>query len=127
MKPVEIQQIPQETRWAVTRRGPDLKTWRRKQGINRVTFAKMTRLSERTVATYEKAEQLPEKIERPVKETIRLISALVELTGDQVNLQTWLETPNPAFQNRPPLEVIISGEVDQVWEMIHQIRLGAFA
>lgn len=107
--------------------GSDLMVWRKKRGISRKLFAQMADCSERTLATCEKAALLPETIERPITETVRLIRALQELAGDNIALKDWLLTPNPAFGKRMPLTLIKNGEADLLWEMVYQLRQGAFA
>ena len=107
--------------------GPALMKWRQERKISRQLFAKMADCSERKLATYEKAELLPEKVLRPVTETMRLIRALSELAGDEAALAVWLETANPAFGGESPLKLIVRGEADVLWEMVHQLRQGAFA
>jgi len=36
----------------------------------------------------------------------------------------WLKTPNPAFADLKPLEVIERGEVDRIWRMIYELESG---
>tara|TARA_R110002096_G_scaffold243713_1_gene435831 strand:- start:480 stop:893 length:414 start_codon:yes stop_codon:yes gene_type:complete len=107
--------------------GPALMKWRKDRGITRKLFAEMANCSERTLATCEKADPLPTSMERPVRETVRLIHALQELAGDVKELKGWLEKPNPAFRKMTPLALIKNGESDLLWEMVYQLRLGAFA
>ncbi len=107
--------------------GAALMAWRQQQGISRHLFAQMADCSERKLATYEKAQFLPEKVQRPITETVRLILALRELAGDATALKEWLERPNPAFGKKAPLTLIIKGESDQLWEMVYQLRQGSFA
>jgi uncharacterized protein (DUF2384 family) len=107
--------------------GTALMTWRKQRGISRELFAQMADFSERTLATYETAPKLPPKIKRPVNETVRLISALREIAGDDVELKDWLNRPNPAFGEKRPLTLITHGESDLLWEMVYQLRQGAFA
>lgn len=107
--------------------GLALKTWRQGRGIPRPLFAQIADCSERTLATYEGKARLPAKFSRPVEESIRLIMALEELAGDNAALKEWLQKPNTAFDRRTPLSLITGGEVDVLWEMVHQIRQGAFA
>jgi DNA-binding XRE family transcriptional regulator len=106
--------------------GPALYSWRRSVGLNRETFAKLTKVSERTLATYEKHERLPAPIRPQVTEAVRLVKALLELipAGE---LAKWLATPNAGFGGKRPWTLIERGEGDRVWEMIHQARQGAFA
>ncbi|OYV01075.1 MAG: hypothetical protein CFE26_23290 [Verrucomicrobiales bacterium VVV1] len=37
-----------------------------------------------------------------------------------------METPNPGFGGRKPGTLFVNGERDVIWEMIHQVRHGAF-
>jgi uncharacterized protein (DUF2384 family) len=107
--------------------GPALKQWRKQHGISRVQFSKMADISERKMATIEKAPRIPAKAKRPVNETVRLIRAIQELVGNDRALKEWLETPNPGFDQKTPLELIDHGESDVLWEMVYQVRQGAFA
>lgn len=109
------------------RSGPALMRWRKERGISRKLFAQLADCSERKLATYEKAPSLPKKVQRPVTETTRLLQALRELAGDGEALKDWLNRPNSAFEKKTPLSLIVGGESDRLWEMIHQLRQGAFA
>ena len=103
-----------------------LRAWRRKTGLNRRTFAQISHISERSLASYEKAVQVPTAVPPQVTEARRLVEALGNIipAGE---LMDWLETPNPGFGGRTPQELNDSGERDLLWEMIHQTRHGAFA
>lgn len=106
--------------------GPGLYLWRRAAGLNRPTFAKLANFSERSLATYESRKQLPKTIRPQVNEAARLVEALLELVpGD--SLTGWLRTPNPGFGGHTPWALIMRGERDIIWAMIHQTRQGAFA
>lgn len=111
----------------IIKSGPNLMKWRRSKGIPRPLFAKLVDFSERKLATYEKTENLPQKIKRPVNETIRLVQALKELAGESADLKEWLNKPNRAFRNRTPLSLITSGESSTIWEMVFQMRQGSYA
>ncbi len=106
--------------------GPALYSWRRSVGLNRETFAKLSKVSERTLATYEKHARLPKPIRAQVTEAVRLVKALLDIIPGE-ELPKWLATPNHAFGDRRPWTLIQRGEGDRVWEMIHQTRQGAFA
>ena len=106
--------------------GPALFAWRRSVGLNRPTFARLARLSERTLATYEKHAHLPAAVQAQVTEAVRLVGALLEIIPARA-LSGWLQTPNPGFDGRMPWALIEAGERDLLWEMIHQTRHGAFA
>lgn len=111
----------------ILRNGPALMQWRQAHGISRPLFAQMAHFSERKLATYEKALVLPDKVRRPIQETIRLIQALRELAGDEADLKEWLNRPNKAFAQRRPLSLIAEGEGHLIWQMVHQLRQGSFA
>ncbi len=87
----------------------------------------MADFSERKLATYEAEAKLPQKVKRPVMETVRLIQALQELAGEESDLKAWLMRPNSAFGETTPLALISEGQSDLLWEMVYQIRQGAFA
>lgn len=106
--------------------GTALYKWRRSHGINRATFARLVNFSERTLATYEKKPTLPAPIRPQVTEAVRLVHALQEIIPSD-ELGQWLHTRNPGFGNREPWELIVSGERDVVWQMIHQTHAGSFA
>jgi len=117
----------QPATWTAARKsGTALFRWRRSQGLSRPTFARLAKVSERTLATYEKAKSLPAAIRPQVNEAGRLVMALQEIipAGE---LTTWLQTPNPGFGGRRPWTLIKDGERDIIWSMIYQTRLGAFA
>ena len=101
--------------------------WRKERGISRKLFAEMADCSERTLATCEKSRKLPQTMARPITETVRLLRALRELAGDDTALKDWLLAPNRAFNKKAPLTLIKGGESDRLWEMVHQLRQGAFA
>ena len=53
----------------------------------------------------------------------RLMNALAEVIKEET-LESWLQTPNPAFDGLKPLKVIDGGESDRVWSMIYFLRSG---
>jgi hypothetical protein len=106
--------------------GTALYHWRRSVGVNRETFACLANCSERTLATYEKRQELPPLIRPQVNEGLRLVKALLEIIPAS-ELGAWLRTPNSGFGGQRPWTLIENGERDVIWEMIHQTRQGAFA
>ena len=105
--------------------GTTFRTRREKIGISRNLFADIANCSLRKMATYEASEELPLKVERQLTEAIRLAEALAEILDD--GLLNWLETPNPGFDGRAPIEAITSGESDLLWDMIHQSQQLAYS
>jgi len=114
------------SRQQVRNSGIYLFQWRRSHGLNRATFAGLANFSERTLATYEKRQQLPVFIRPQVNEAVRLVQALQEIIPIE-KLPEWLRTPNPGFGGRKPWTLIRNGERDVIWKMIHQTRQGSFA
>jgi hypothetical protein len=53
----------------------------------------------------------------------RLTDALSELF-DPKTLGRWFDTPNPAFADLKPVELIERGESDRLWLMIFELRSG---
>lgn len=41
-------------------------------------------------------------------------------------METWLETPNPAFDNRTPAQLLESGDFEPLLEMIKQLEEGSY-
>lgn len=101
--------------------------WRQARGISRPLFAQMAHFSERKLATYEKAPTLPNRVRRPIGETVNLIRALRELAGEDADLREWLYQPNHAFDQRSPLSLIVEGDGHLIWQMVYQIRQGTFS
>ena len=117
----------QTPRTAAAKRGEvSLRVWRRQKGLSRQAFAQLSHVSERSLASYEKAAQVPAAARPQVTEARRLVEALLELIP-AVALKAWLQSPNPGFGGRTPQELSRNGERDLLWEMIYQTRHGAFA
>ena len=52
-----------------------------------------------------------------------MLSALTDIIRD-TTVAEWLVTPNQAFDNLKPLEVIERGETDRIWAMVYFLRSG---
>lgn len=110
-----------------SRNGFALKENRKSLGISREVFAPIGGVSVRSLASYEKEAEIPSSARRAVREGLRLAIALTELAGDKKELKNWLETENQAFDDRTPLQVVSDGDSEMLWEMIYQLRNGAYA
>jgi len=119
---MSVREVPPKTQSG--RAAGSLRDRRKRLGINQSLFAKIGGFSLRTMASYEDADKVPAKVQRQFQEALRLTEALSEILGE--HLVDWLQEANPGFDDRTPLEVIESGEVDQLWDMIHQQRHLAF-
>ena len=92
-------------------------------GLTRKTLARMTGLSERTLATWEAGGSLNEAGQRALVSVERLLRALAEVIRREA-IAEWLEQPNEGFGNLKPLEVLERGETDRLWRMIYFVGSG---
>jgi DNA-binding XRE family transcriptional regulator len=98
---------------------------RHEMGLNRVDFARLVGLSERSVATWEGGADLKESSLRTIVEIGRLYTKLRQSFASPEQLATWLKTPNKAFGGSQPLQVIERGEIDRIWRMIYFLESGS--
>ena len=106
------------------RHAGNLPTLREEFGLTRKTLARMTGLSERTLASWEAGVKLSASAARIVTSVQRLLRALAEVVR-KTAIAGWLETPNEAFGNLKPVEVMERGEADRIWRMIYHLGSGA--
>lgn len=96
---------------------------REKLHLTQSEFAGLLPASIRTVATLEQGEAPSDTVARRLTELERLTKALAEVIRVD-SIGKWLKTPNKAFGDLKPLEVIDRGESDRLWEMIYFLRSG---
>ena len=96
---------------------------RRKLGLTRKVFSRLTGFSERTIATWEAGGKPDEPGLRRIRETQRFEAKLAEVVRPE-EIPHWLDTPNDAFGGLKPLEVIERGEIDRLWNMIYYLESG---
>ncbi len=58
-----------------------------------------------------------------MRELERLAQALCGLFKKE-SLASWFDTPNPAFGELKPIEIIERGESDRLWQMIFELKAG---
>jgi len=92
-------------------------------GLTRKTLARLTGLSERTLATWEAGGTLNEAGQRAIVSVERLLRALTEVIRREA-IAAWLEQPNQGFGDLKPLEVVERGEADRLWRMIYFVGSG---
>ncbi len=105
------------------KRDADVEAVRRKLGLTRKVFSRLTGYSERAIASWEGGGKPDEPGLRRIKETERFQERLAEVV-DADAIPAWLDTPNDAFDGLKPLEVIERGEVDRLWNMIFYLESG---
>lgn len=92
-------------------------------GLTRKVFARLSGLSERTLATWERGGEVGEAARRSVTAAERLLNELATVIRKPA-LAGWLDTPNSGFGGLKPLEVIERGEADRLWRMIYFLGSG---
>jgi transcriptional regulator with XRE-family HTH domain len=96
---------------------------RRKLGVSRKVFSRLTGFSERAVASWEGGRTPDEPGLRRIRETERFQARLAEVVAPEA-IPQWLDAPNNAFEGLKPLEVIERGEIDRLWNMIYYLESG---
>ncbi|PHS01525.1 MAG: hypothetical protein COA78_22560 [Blastopirellula sp.] len=92
-------------------------------GMGRVIFGRLINVSERTIAGIETDPTKEVKLQRNYLEVKRLCDSLSEVVEPSC-LGSWFNTPNEAFNQFKPIEVIERGEIDRLWEMFYRLRSG---
>ena len=92
-------------------------------GVSRKIFSRLIGFSERSIADWEAGKRLAPGSQARMREIVRLHGALAKVM-DPSFVGTWLETPNEAFDQLKPLEVIERGEMDRIWRMIFFLESG---
>jgi transcriptional regulator with XRE-family HTH domain len=92
-------------------------------GVSRKIFSRLIGFSERSIADWEAGKRLAPGSQARMREIMRLHGALAKVM-DPSFVGAWLETPNEAFDQLKPLEVIERGEMDRIWRMIFFLESG---
>jgi transcriptional regulator with XRE-family HTH domain len=96
---------------------------RRDFGLTRKTLARMTGLSERTLATWEAGGALNDTGRRAIVSVERLLRNLTKIIRREA-IAEWMEQPNEGLGALKPLEVVERGESDRLWRMIYFVGSG---
>ena len=94
-------------------------------GFTRPLFARVLVTSERNLASIESGKPAGPVVTKSLVELRRLVNGLAEVVEPDM-IGEWMKTPNDAFDGLKPLEVIERGEADRIWQMIYEMRSGAF-
>ncbi len=93
-------------------------------GLRREKFSRLTGFSVRALAGWESGSKTPGQQARlRLIELERLVHALSQVVRTAA-ISTWLDTPNPAFDDLKPLEVVERGQIDRLWRMIFHLESG---
>ena len=106
------------------RHGQEVVKLREELGINQALFGRLTGYSTRTIAALENDEaEFTPGIARKVTEAGRLKEALLHVIPQDA-IARWLDTPNPAFDDLKPIELVERGHTDRLWRMIYELESG---
>jgi DNA-binding transcriptional regulator YiaG len=101
----------------------EVPTLRNEFGISRKALARMTGLSERTLATWEGGGKINAAGQRAITAVERLLRELAEVIRKEA-IADWLETPSEGFSGLKPVEVMERGEADRIWRMVYFLGSG---
>jgi DNA-binding XRE family transcriptional regulator len=97
---------------------------RSKLAVSQKVLARMLGVTERTVIDLERGgRDLSESIHRRATELSRLCRELAKVVRRE-SIGRWLTQPNSAFDGDAPTDVIASGKIDLLWQMIFELRSG---
>jgi DNA-binding transcriptional regulator YiaG len=96
---------------------------RRKWGLSRKVFSRLTGFSERAIAGWESGTPIGDSGGRRLREIAQLQERLAQVIKP-AGIAKWLDTPLEAFDGLKPLEVIERGEMDRLWSMIFYLESG---
>jgi transcriptional regulator with XRE-family HTH domain len=96
---------------------------RQSMGINQQTFARLTGFSLRAITDWESGKPLSVPARHKMVELARLYEGLLGIMKTEA-IPAWLDTPNSAFGDLKPIEVIERGETDRIWRMIFEFEYG---
>lgn len=123
-RPTKSRQIASRVKLADIPAKPNLTLrLRQRMDLSQPLFSRLLAISVRTVAKLESGTAPTEVVSRRLNELTRLTNALSEVIKKE-SLAAWLQTPNSAFDDLKPLEVIERGESDRIWSMIFFLRSG---
>lgn len=92
-------------------------------GMTQTLFSRLMPASVRAVAGWEAGRKMNQQSQRRLREIDKLQKALGQIMKVDF-ISEWLDTPNEAFGNLKPIEVIERGETDRIWEMIFRLQSG---
>jgi DNA-binding transcriptional regulator YiaG len=104
--------------------GNNVRALRQEFRLTRKALARMTGLSERTLASWEAGGKLNDTGCRVLTAVERLLRALTEVVRKEA-IAGWLEEPNEGFGDLKPVEVLERDHADRVWRMIYHFGSGA--
>jgi DNA-binding transcriptional regulator YiaG len=96
---------------------------RKRFGLSRKLFSRLSGYSERAIAEWESGKSLSGASRQRMVELERLQHGLAQIMNEEF-VGEWLQTPNAAFNGLKPVEVIERGEIDRLWRMVYLVESG---
>lgn len=91
--------------------------------LKRSDLGRLTGFSLRALAEWSAGKLPSQPAQRRLNDVRRLLDALSEVVRRE-SIPTWLHRPHRAFDNITPLQAIELGQIDRLWEMLHNLRSG---
>lgn len=101
----------------------EIKKVRTASGVSIRLFSRLSGYSERAIGQWERGKAPTESTRLRLKEVTRLLRALSKVMEKEA-IVPWLQTPNSAFDDLKPIEVVDRGEIDRLWRMIFHLESG---
>lgn len=97
---------------------------RKGYGMSRARFHRFSGFSERALANWETKKVTPDKATvRKFLELLRLRQELSKVIRPEA-IGEWMDTPNPAFNDLKPIEIVERGQADRIWRMVFELEAG---
>lgn len=101
----------------------DVREFCRRYKVVRPDLTRLTGYSQRSVDKWAAGDDPGRAAKRHLKEIVRLFDSLADLMETNY-VGEWIKTPNEAFDNSTPLQVIERGEIDRIWRMVYRLETG---
>ena len=109
--------------WKRSEQAFDVRAFCRRYNVGGPDWTRLTVYSQRSVDKWAAGDKPGPAAKKHLKEIVRLFDALADLMETNY-VGEWIKTPNEAFDNSTPLQVIERGEVDRIWRMIYRLETG---
>jgi DNA-binding transcriptional regulator YiaG len=104
----------------VAKAGTDVNALCQTYGLRREELGRLTGFSLRALAEWARGKLPSQPAKRRLHEVRRLLDMLAQIVKPE-SIPAWLHEPNKAFDRLTPLQVIELGEIDRLWEMVHDL------
>lgn len=92
-------------------------------GLSREELSRLIGYSVRSITSWENGAEITQSARKPLAELDRLFEGLAGIMRED-SIPTWLQKNVPALDNQKPLEVIATGHIDWIWQLIYSLAGG---